>query len=226
MKQCNRMLGVIISAVTLFTMNSLIAEDKNAKNPNDNAIETKAGDWITRARALYVYPYGSSGSLSTIPNTGVTVRPSWTGEVDVGYMFTKNLGSELIVGTACNTIYGTKALKGTKIGTTWLLPPTLTLQWRFLPSFRLQPYVGGGVNYTLFYGEACSLPGTHLSLKHTWGPALQFGTDVFITKHWFVNADVKYIWMWSKAYLTGAVPGSVSVNVNPWLMGVGFGYKW
>jgi outer membrane protein len=227
MRICNRASSGVIFALAVFGASNLIADVQNASTTQQqNPIETKAGDWITRARALYIYPYGSSGSLSTIPNTGVSVIPSWTGEIDIGYMFTKNLGSELILGTSCNTIRGTKGLSGTKIGTTWLLPPTLTLQWRFLPSCRFQPYVGGGVNYTLFYGEACSLPGTHLSLRHSWGPAVQFGSDIFVTNHWFFNADVKYIWMWTKAYLTGAVPGSVHVNVNPWVLGMGVGYKW
>jgi outer membrane protein len=225
MKTYHQMLKIIVCTFTITGMGALTASENNIE-VQKNSIETKAGDWITRVRALYIYPYGSSGSLSTIPNTGVSVLPSWTGEFDIGYMFTKNLGSELILGTACHTIKGTKDLSGTKIGSTWLLPPTLTLQWRFFPSYRFQPYVGGGVNYTLFYGEACSLPNTHLNLSHSWGPALQFGTDIFINKHWFINADVKYIWIWTKAYLTGGVPGSVQVDINPWVLGFGFGYKW
>jgi outer membrane protein len=149
---------------------------KVEETKKSSEIATEAGDWFTRVRALYIYPIDSSGSLSTIPGTGVGVNPAWTGEFDFGYIFTKNLGSELILGISKNT------LRGTKIGTTWLLPPILTLQWRFCPSYRLQSYVGAGVNYTLFYGESCFLSGTSLSLRHSWGPVLQFGWDVFIDK--------------------------------------------
>lgn len=188
--------------------------------------KTQGGDWITRIRALYILPDDSSTSVSTIPHSGVSVHPSWTGEFDFGYMFTKNLGTELILATCHNTLVGKKSLAGTKIGTTWLLPPTLTLQWRFFPSCIAQPYVGGGVNYTLFYGTDCSLPGTSLSLKHSWGPAVQSGIDFFFYKDWLFNLDVKYIWIDTSAHLSGAVPGKVHVNINPWVIGFGIGRKW
>ena len=48
---------------------------------------TQAGDWFTRLRALYVLPNDSSGSVSSIPHSGVSVHPSWTGEFDFGAHF-------------------------------------------------------------------------------------------------------------------------------------------
>jgi len=198
----------------------------SSQNKEPEYHKTVAGDWFTRLRALYVYPDDSSGSLSTVPHSGVSVWPAWTGEFDFGYMFTKNLGSELILGITRHTLMGKKALAGTKVGHTWLLPPTLTLQWRFLPSSIVQPYAGAGVNYTLFFWNDSSIANTDLSLKHSWGPALQGGIDFFVFKDWLLNVDVKYIWIDTKARLTGAVPGTVHVNVNPWVIGVGFGRKW
>ena len=187
---------------------------------------TRAGDWFTRLRALYILPNDSSGSVSSIPDSGVSVHPAWTGEFDVAYMFTKNLGAELILATSRHTLQGKKSLSGTKIGTTWLLPPTLTLQWRFFPESIMQPYVGAGVNYTWFYDKHCSLPDTHLSLKHSWGPALQVGLDIFMIKDWIFNLDVKYIWIDTHAHLKGDVNGSVHVDIDPWVFGFGFGRKW
>jgi outer membrane protein W len=40
-----------------------------------------------------------------------------------------------------------------------------------------------------------------------------------------VNIDLKYIWMNIKGYLTGATAGTVNVDINPLVAGVGFGYK-
>lgn len=225
MKICDRWIKVLGSLLVLgITGQGFSEEAVSIKQGTE--IATKGGDWFTRVRALYVYPNYSSGSVNTIPDSAVGVKPSWTGEFDFGYMITKNLGTELILGTTCNTVFGRKALSGTKIGTAWLLPPTLTVQWRFLPTHRVQPYIGAGVNYTLFYGESCSLINTHMSLKHSWGPAAQFGADLFVSKHWFLNLDLKYIWMKTTAYLDGEVPGTVHVTVNPLLIGAGFGYKW
>lgn len=215
---------VLIAVCALGLSTSLKADAP--KEEITPAHHTQGGDWFTRIRALYVLPNDSSGSVNTIPNSGVSVNPSWTGEFDFGYMFTKNLGSELILGTCCHTLEGKNSLAGTKIGTTWLLPPTLTLQWRFFPTFIAQPYVGAGVNYTLFYGNGCSLPDTHINLKHSWGPAAQAGIDIFFFKNWLFNLDAKYIWMDTTAYLSGAVSGKVHVNINPWVLGFGFGRKW
>ena len=187
---------------------------------------TQGGDWFTRVRALYILPDDSSGSVSSIASSGVSVHPSWTGEFDFGYMFTKHLGSELILATSRHTLHGKGSLSGVKIGSTMVLPPTLTLQWRFLPASVAQPYIGAGVNYSLFYLTDCSLPKTHLKLKHSWGPAVQAGMDIFFYKDWFVNLDVKYIWMKTHAHLHGGVNGHVHVDVNPWVMGFGFGRKW
>lgn len=205
------------------------ADQKSSPSPTTARApvhHTEGGDWFTRIRALYVLPNSSSGSLNTIPHSGVCVHPSWTGEFDFGYMFTKNLGSELILATTRHTLKGKKSLSGTKIGTTWVLPPTFTLQWRFFPSFVVQPYVGAGVNYTLFYGTDCSIKKTDLSLKHSWGPAVQAGMDFFFWKDWLFNIDVKYIWIDTKAHLSGNVHGRVSVDINPWIIGFGFGRKW
>lgn len=187
---------------------------------------TRGGDWFTRLRALYIHPDDSSGSVSTIPHSGVSVHPSWTGEFDFGYMFTKNLGTELILATTKHTLVGRGSIEGTKIGTTWLLPPTLTLQWRFFPSSLAQPYLGAGVNYTLFYNNNCSLPKTHMNLKHSWGPAIQTGIDIFFNKDWLFNIDFKYIWIDTQAHLSGGVTGHVHVDINPWMIGFGIGKKW
>ena len=121
---------------------------------------------------------------------------------------------------------GEKSLSGTEIGTTWLLPPTLTLQWRFLPNYAVQPYVGAGVNYTLFYANHCSLPDTSLHLSQSWGAAVQGGIDFFFYQDWLFNLDVKYAWVDTDATLHGAVNGKVHVDINPWLFGFGFGRRW
>ena len=173
-KQCS--LSIFTKAIFCLTiLQPAFSQEAAAKNQEKDMIATKAGDWFTRLRALYILPDDHSHAINTIPHSGVSVHPSWTGEFDFGYMFTKNLGFELILATARHTIVGTKSLAGTTIGTTWLLPPTLTLQWRLFPEHRVQPYVGGGVNWTLFYGENCDLSKTSLSLDQSWGGAAQVG---------------------------------------------------
>lgn len=226
-KHLNKLAATFLLALSLGSMETGHSLETNSANTKTDAFTpTKGGDWFTRLRVLYLLPNNHSGSLSTTPHSGVSVSQTFTGEFDFGYMFTKYLGSELILGTSHNSLWGQKALSGTKIGSTWVLPPTLTLQLRLFPSSKVQPYFGGGINYTLFYGEHCSIDNTHLKLKHSWGPAAQVGADAFFKGNWFINFDVKYIWMNTTAHLTGTVHGRVHVDINPWVFGLGIGRKW
>ncbi|HAB98465.1 MAG TPA: hypothetical protein DCE71_01425 [Parachlamydiales bacterium] len=200
---------------------------------------TQAGDWFTRLRALYFSPRETSGSFSrnaANPSPyalgGVDIRPCGTGEFDFGAMFTQHFGFELGLSTAQTSIRGTRALAGEKIGNTWFFPPTLTLQWRFAPNQTVQPYIGAGGNYTLFYGVKSSLPQTSLHLRNSWGPVAQGGLDLFFcdNERWLFNIDVKYLWMRTRAHLkthtTEILKTSTHVDINPWIFGCGIGCKW
>ncbi|XLM23340.1 OmpW family protein, partial [Chromobacterium piscinae] len=39
------------------------------------------------------------------------------------------------------------------LGKVSVLPPTLTLQYHFMPEATFRPYVGAGINYTRFYSN-------------------------------------------------------------------------
>jgi hypothetical protein len=84
-----------------------------------------------------------------------------------------------------------------KFGDVELFPPTLSLQWNFNPDGRVQPFVGAGVNYTMFSGEHLEPLNTsapaHLELDHSWGAAAQAGINVKLSERWFVGADVRWI---------------------------------
>ncbi|MBN8930529.1 MAG: OmpW family protein, partial [Rhizobium pusense] len=43
-----------------------------------------------------------------------------------------------------------------KLASTWVLPPTLTAQYHFNPKGAVRPYVGAGINYTIFWNEKAS----------------------------------------------------------------------
>lgn len=191
-----------------------------------SALESfECNDWLVRTRALWVAPNDSSGSLSSVPHSGVSVSDVWTGEVDFTYMWTDNIGTELILATSKHKLNGKKALDGVDVGSTWVLPPTLSLQYHFFPCEFFQPYVGVGVNYSLFYNKHCSIESTHINLRNSWGVSAQVGFDYVIDDCWFVNFDAKYITMNTKAHLKGAVAGHVHVNINPWVIGFGIGRK-
>lgn len=217
----------LILGAALTPLSGAVYGPEDADQHEHRYHHTKRGNWLTRVRALYILPNDSSGSWNRIPHAGVCVHPAWTGEFDFGYMFTKNLGSEFAITTSEHTLKGKGSLSGKTLGTTWILPPTFTLHWRFFPTSIAQPYVGGGVNFTLFYNQHSAIKNTQLQLQHTsWGPVLQAGIDLFFYKDWFFNLDTRYVWMSSRVHLAGTMRGHVDVTWNPWFFGFGVGKKW
>ena len=187
---------------------------------------TEAGDFTVRGGILIVKP-DASGAVKTQAgaDTGININDITTSavpEVDLGYFFTKNIAAQLVLGVTPHTIT-TDA--GIKVGSTWALPPTLTVQYHFLPDKRINPYVGAGINYTVFFGEksASNSLVSGFKVNQTVAPAIQFGTDFALGGRWFANIDVKKIWMRPSA-TTDALKVN-SVEIDPWLIGVGWGYR-
>jgi outer membrane protein len=111
------------------------------------------------------------------------------------------------------------------LGKISVLPPTVTLQYHFTPQATFRPYVGAGINYTYFYDNDLHLGANKVTVnKDSWGPALQVGADYAITKDWFVNVDVKKLYI--KTDVQVATLGSVgTLKINPWVYGIGIGTK-
>ncbi|MFZ4688883.1 MAG: OmpW/AlkL family protein [Polymorphobacter sp.] len=194
----------------------------------------KQGDVLVRLRAVMVSPNESSGPvLPAFPGATVGVSDSFAPEIDFTYMATDHIGIELIAATTKHNISGRGTLAGVgKLATTWVLPPTLTLQYHFLPEGKVHPYVGAGINYSIFYSEGASdaletaVGPTNVSLKSSFGYALQAGMDFDLNEKLFLNIDVKYIDMTSRATLTsGALVNGVDVKINPLVVGVGVGMR-
>ena len=193
-----------------------------------------AGDILVRGRAILVSPTEKSGGITpTFPNDRVSVSDSWTPEVDVTYFATDNIALELIAATSKHDIGGEKGLKPVgKLADTWVLPPTLTLQYHLAPKAKLRPYVGVGVNYSIFYNEDASrsletaIGATSVKLKSSLGYSLQAGADVALSDKVFLNLDVKYIDIDTTAKLTtGPLVNRVKVSIDPIVFGVGIGTR-
>ena len=171
-----------------------------------------AQSWMTRIRAIGVYPDASS-SIS-----GLDVDSQWAPELDFTYFFSKNLAAELILATSRHKV----TLNGNDIGKVSVLPPTITLQYHFTDLGKVKPYVGGGFNATYFYNVGLSSP-LDLADSWSWGGALQGGLDYEIQKNVYLNADVKYLWISNDVTAAGATIGDL--KINPWVFGVGVGWR-
>jgi outer membrane protein len=86
----------------------------------------------------------------------------------------------------------------------------------------VSPYLGAGVNYTRI--SDVNLLGGKADLdNNSFGFALQAGVDFKLDKNWSLNLDVKKVQIRSDVTLGGAKISNV--KVDPWLVGVGVGYR-
>lgn len=201
-----------------------------------SAAHAEAGDTFIRVRGIMVAPTESSGPiLPAFPTEEVKVNNSVMPEVDITHMVSDNVGLELIAATTKHNASGTSGTTGGigKLASTWVLPPTLTVQYHFAPEAKVRPYVGAGVNYTMFYSEKPSagletaVGQTDVNLKDSFGWAAQAGIDVDLNEKMFLNFDVKYIDIDTTARLATTAIGTqrVKISLDPIVIGVGVGFR-
>ncbi|ESZ30833.1 MULTISPECIES: OmpW family protein [unclassified Mesorhizobium] len=220
--------GVTAAIVLMLAGQQAVAADlaQAASVPQAGAAFTEwPSPWQIRLRALGVITE-DSGYVNTVPGSGLSYSDTVVPELDISYFFTDNIAAELILGTTYANIEGQGAIGGLgNIGKVWLLPPTLTLQYHFTDFGAFKPYVGAGVNYTIFYNQDAGSADA-LKIKNTFGTALQVGFDYMMDQHWGVNFDVKKLFL--KPEFDVTVDGAKLTGkaaLDPWLIGAGVTYR-
>ncbi|MDR1229304.1 MAG: outer membrane beta-barrel protein [Azoarcus sp.] len=218
------------------------------------ALAHEAGDVVLRVGVAHVSPEVSSGKIKvdghSLSGTKVSDVESNTQLGLTGtYIVAPHFGIEVLAATPFTHKIKVKGVdaalnlpSGTvngNFGKATHLPPTVSAQYFFLnPKSKFQPYVGLGLNYTIFFNEKLSSKqkenGFHgLDLENSWGLAAQLGADVALTDKLFLNAAVWKIDINTKAKTkntnaalgTNNTPVKVDVDVDPWVFFFGLGYK-
>ena len=222
-----RLKGVIFAA-TVFAVFAHQASGADlaplAAAPEAQAVSARS-PWQVRLRALGVIT-NDSGSVDGLPGSDLSYSDTVVPEIDISYFFTDNIAAELVLGTTYAKVNGegTASAFG-EIGKSWLLPPTLTLQYHFTDFGAFKPYVGAGVNYTIFYNQSGKSV-DDLDVKNAFGVALQAGFDYMIDDHWGFNVDVKKIFLrpdWEVQ--AGGTKLEGDTKLDPWLIGAGVTYR-
>jgi outer membrane protein len=218
--------GLAAAALAMTCAQQALAADLGSSEP-PAAFEAVApkSPWQIRVRALGVITQ-DSGSVDGISGSDLSYSDTVIPELDITYFFTNNIAAELILGTTFAKVNGEGSISALgEIGETWLLPPTLTLQYHFTNFGKFKPYVGAGVNYTIFYNQSAD-SADNLHIKNSFGAALQAGFDYMIDDHWGVNLDVKKIFLEPDYDVTvGGTKMHGTAEINPWLVGAGLTYR-
>jgi len=192
------------------------------------------GDWLVWLRGIVVAPNENSSPITpTFPTATVSVDEAFVPELDFTYFMTNNIGAELILATSPHDISGEGALVGLgEIADVMVLPPTLLLQYHFMPNAKVRPYVGVGVNWTIFYNDDAktslinAVGPTTVSLDDSVGYAVQAGIDFDINERFFLNLDIKYIDIDTTATLNSdGLINTVDVDLDQIVAGVGVGMR-
>jgi len=227
---------LVLSMIAILGISStLFAQEAN------NSKETDYKKWQIRLRGVGVIP-NESANIGIIGG-GADISTTFIPELDFTYFFTKNIAAELILGTSKHkvnttgsnlTAVGLPSSVDVDLGSVMLLPPTLTAQYHFFPGQGAfaKPYIGAGINYTIFYNVKSGGVVNGVDYKNKASFALQAGSDFNLNDDFFINVDIKYLFLKTDVTVDASnlVGGNTldipaEVKINPLLIGVGVGYR-
>jgi len=183
------------------------------------ASQAQDGPWLVRLRAVHL---DSANKDST--GLGLSINNKTLPDLDISYFFSPQFATELVLTYPQKQ---TVRAGGADIGSLKHLPPTLTAQYHFTEFGSFKPYLGAGVNYTRFSNVSFT-PAVQAALhpalkKNSYGLALQAGFDVRIDKNLYLNVDLKKVQISTDVSSAGTKVGTF--KVDPWLAGVGVGWR-
>ena len=219
-----RKIVFVIMAFSLMAVNFVNGQDKEEKS-------NEFKRWQVRLRGVGVVTPNQSAKIGIIGGD-VAISNALIPELDFTYFFTEHFAAELILGTAKHDVKAVNTAAGNvDLGSVWLLPPTLTAQYHFYTSDKkvFKPYIGAGVNYTLFYNVK-SGDVADVKYDNALGYAAQLCFDLMLDEKFFINVDAKRLFLSTDVTVDASnlAPGlsiPAEVDINPWLLGIGVGMK-
>ena len=177
-----------------------------------------AGDKLLRFGLANIDP--DSSSRGVVADDALKVEDESGAFINFSYMYTDNLGVEVLASTPFThdiTLDGSG-----KIAEGEHLPPTVSLQYHFNPGQKVRPYVGAGINWTVFLDEKATAVISSIELDDSVGLAVQVGVDIDINKKWFFNADLRKISIDTTATTN---LGNIEVDIDPTVLSLGVGFR-
>ena len=197
---------IILSAFVAFTVMTGIASAEEFKQ------------FGVRLRALAVIPDQTVDNR--LAADVIRIQMGEAPELDLEYFFTRNISSELILGVVKHDI----TANGMSLGSTWLLPPTLTVKYHPFAGSLVSPYVGVGATWIMPFKEringVVAIPNAKIEANVSW--AAQAGADIALGNNLYFNTDFKYLNDDTKLVAGGT---KYKLDLNAYVIGVGVGYR-
>jgi len=184
------------------------------------------GRWVVDLRGTYAAPATDKNAIRKGGEpTGLDAKVSDSVVPTLGltYFLTDHVAVEAIAGVTRHAVRAVGPGTDVDVYKTWLLPPTVTAQYHFMPKARFSPYLGTGPSAMLFFSGSNKNNFT-TKLPSGMGWAAQAGADYALKGHWSLNVDLKKVWYEADAKIDGGALTS-RVNLDPWIASVGVGYR-
>ncbi len=198
-----------------------------------NVAFAEQGDTEVGFRLLYVT--GSARAAGTIADTGSSPTLSSGPGIEIDWVLwpLDELTVEIAIGASTHPV-GTSggSLSGIDGGTLWRLPLSAVAQYRPDLYSKFDPYVGLGLVYnaTIYdmssaYKEVFS----KTSFSSSANIVVQAGVNYELDERWSANLDLRYMGMTTTGTFTsldGDSRDELDLRFDPWVIGMGFRYRY
>lgn len=242
----------VIALLSTFTLTLLIASATVSASTSGSSTHQQAykkGDWIIRVGITNVDPDSDSTQLSLNGSRSAFINAVGSEKLNVDsdsqlgltveYFVHANWGIELLAASPFNhTAKATNTLSGLEIVDAKQLPPTLSAIYHLDTNTNFQPYIGLGVNYTIFFNEGLTseastafqglgLTGASIKLEDSWGVSAQLGFDYLLSDRWLVNASARWMDIETEASISFSNGSQIKtdIDIDPMVYSLMVGYR-
>ncbi|CAH9064150.1 Outer membrane protein W [Pseudoalteromonas holothuriae] len=187
--------------------------------------------------AINVNPSNTASHIDQNTALGLVADSDTQLGVTFDYQYSEHITFELIAATPfSHTVNGAGGLQGAEIAKIKHLPPTLLAQYHFFAAdAKFRPFVGAGLNYTVFFDEEATQAlrttlGTDdvkVDLDNSFGVALQVGFNYDLNEKWGLHGMISKMDINTDAtvYANGTKALTSDVELDPVVAMFGVKYK-
>ncbi len=174
---------------------------------------SEGAGWTLRTRACVDGVEASSDQLV------MTVYSAVFFEAGVCREFSPLLSAEFVIANASHEISQGGGGGEEPMGSAEFLPLTLLFQYRPVPGREFEPYLGGGINATVFWEKSGALDS--LDFTSCVSPAAQLGLDWNLSDRFLLNLDTRWLWLDTELRDGPGTLAEISMDVFGIALGVG-----